>query len=64
MNLDEYFSLLEFTGRRERLGKRAEWHCPSKGLQYDQMAQAACSGRQNIIEGSESSTTSKDTELN
>lgn len=34
-----------------------------KGRQYDQMAQAARSGRQNIIEGSERSSTSKDTEM-
>jgi four helix bundle suffix protein len=34
-----------------------------KGRQYDQMTQAACSGRQNIIEGSERSATSKDTEM-
>ncbi len=34
-----------------------------KGRQYDQMTQAARSGRQNIIEGSERSTTSKDTEM-
>ncbi len=34
-----------------------------KGLQYDQMVQAARSGRQNIIEGSERSATSKDTEM-
>lgn len=33
-----------------------------KGRQYDQMTQAARSGRQNIIEGSERSATSKDTE--
>ena len=32
-----------------------------KGRQYDQMTQAARSGRQNIIEGSERSSTSKDT---
>jgi len=32
-----------------------------KGRQYDQMTQAARSGRQNIIEGSERSATSKDT---
>src|SRR3954468_7782494 len=30
-----------------------------KGRQYDQMTQAARSGRQNIIEGSERSSTSK-----
>lgn len=34
-----------------------------KGHQYDQMTQAARSGRQNIIEGSERSSTSKDTEM-
>jgi four helix bundle suffix protein len=34
-----------------------------KGRQYDQMIQAARSGRQNIIEGSERSATSKDTEM-
>lgn len=34
-----------------------------KGRQYDQMVQAARSGRQNIIEGSERSSTSKDTEM-
>lgn len=34
-----------------------------KGRQYDQMSQAARSGRQNIIEGSERSATSKDTEM-
>jgi restriction system protein len=34
-----------------------------KGRQYDQMSQAARSGRQNIIEGSERSSTSKDTEM-
>lgn len=34
-----------------------------KGWQYDQMTQAARSGRQNIIEGSERSATSKDTEM-
>lgn len=34
-----------------------------KGRQYDQMTQAARSGRQNIIEGSERSSTSKDTEM-
>lgn len=34
-----------------------------KGRQYDQMTQAARSGRQNIIEGSERSLTSKDTEM-
>jgi four helix bundle suffix protein len=34
-----------------------------KGRQYDQMCQAARSGRQNIIEGSERSATSKDTEM-
>jgi restriction system protein len=33
------------------------------GRQYDQMTQAARSGRQNIIEGSERSSTSKDTEI-
>ena len=34
-----------------------------KGRQYDQMTQAARSGRQNIIEGSERSSTSKGTEM-
>lgn len=34
-----------------------------KGRHYDQMVQAARSGRQNIIEGSERSATSKDTEM-
>ena len=34
-----------------------------KGRQYEQMTQAARSGRQNIIEGSERSATSKDTEM-
>ncbi len=34
-----------------------------KGRQYDQMTQAGRSGRQNIIEGSERSSTSKDTEM-
>lgn len=34
-----------------------------KGRQYDQMTQAARSGRQNIIEGSERSAMSKDTEM-
>jgi four helix bundle suffix protein len=34
-----------------------------KGRQYGQMTQAARSGRQNIIEGSERSSTSKDTEM-
>lgn len=34
-----------------------------KGRQYDQMTQAARSGRQNLIEGSERSATSKDTEM-
>jgi four helix bundle suffix protein len=34
-----------------------------KGRLYDQMVQAARSGRQNIIEGSERSSTSKDTEM-
>ena len=34
-----------------------------KGRQHDQMTQAARSGRQNIIEGSERSATSKDTEM-
>ncbi len=34
-----------------------------KGRQYDQMTQAARSGRQNVIEGSERSATSKDTEM-
>jgi four helix bundle suffix protein len=33
------------------------------GRQYDQMTQAARSGKQNIIEGSERSATSKDTEI-
>ena len=34
-----------------------------KGRQYDQMTQAAHSGRQNIIEGSKRSAASKDTEM-
>lgn len=34
-----------------------------KGRQFDQMSQAARSGRQNIIEGSERASTSKDTEM-
>jgi four helix bundle suffix protein len=34
-----------------------------KGRQFDQMTQAARSGRQNIIEGSERSSTAKDTEM-
>ena len=34
-----------------------------KGRQYDQMVQAARSGRQNIIEGSERASASKDTEM-
>jgi restriction system protein len=34
-----------------------------KGRQYDQMTQAARSGRQNIIEGSERASTSKATEM-
>jgi four helix bundle suffix protein len=34
-----------------------------KGRLYDQMTQAARSGRQNIIEGSERAATSKDTEM-
>ncbi len=34
-----------------------------KRRQYHQMTQAARSGRQNIIEGSERSATSKDTEM-
>lgn len=34
-----------------------------RGRQYDQMTQAARSGRQNVIEGSERSATSKDTEM-
>ncbi|HOZ49619.1 MAG TPA: four helix bundle suffix domain-containing protein [Candidatus Hydrogenedentes bacterium] len=34
-----------------------------KGRQHDQMTQAARSGRQNIIEGSERAATSKDTEM-
>ncbi len=41
---------------------RAKFYDP-KGCQYDQMTQAARSGRQNIIEGSERSATSKDTEM-
>lgn len=45
--------------RRETGGK---FYDP-KGRQYDQMTQAARSGRQNIIEGSERSSTSKDTEM-
>jgi four helix bundle suffix protein len=34
-----------------------------QGRQYDQMTQAARSGRQNIIEGSERAATSKDTKM-
>lgn len=34
-----------------------------KGRQFDQMTQAARSGRQNIIEGSERSSTAKETEM-
>jgi len=34
-----------------------------KGRQYDQMTQGGRSGRQNIVEGSERSATSKDTEM-
>lgn len=34
-----------------------------RGRQYDQMTQAARSGRQNIIEGSERASTSKNTEM-
>ncbi|MFO8238697.1 MAG: four helix bundle suffix domain-containing protein [Prochlorococcaceae cyanobacterium] len=45
--------------RRETDGKLYD----PKGRQYDQMTQAARSGRQNIIEGSERSSTSKDTEM-
>ncbi len=41
---------------------RAKFYDP-KGRQYDQMTKAARSGRQNIIEGSERSSTSKDTEM-
>lgn len=41
---------------------RTKFYDP-KGRQYDQMTQAARSGRQNIIEGSERSSTSKDTEM-
>lgn len=41
---------------------KAKFYDP-KGRQYDQMTQAARSGRQNIIEGSERSSTSKDTEM-
>ena len=41
---------------------RVKFYDP-KGRQFDQMTQAARSGRQNIIEGSERSSTSKDTEM-
>ncbi|MCU0914383.1 MAG: four helix bundle suffix domain-containing protein [Planctomycetes bacterium] len=41
---------------------KAKFYDP-KGRQYDQMTQAARRGRQNIIEGSERSSTSKDTEM-
>ncbi len=41
----------------------ADKYYDPKGRQYDQMTQAARSGRQNIIEGSERSSTSKDTEM-
>ena len=34
-----------------------------RGRQFDQMTQAARSGRANIIEGSERSSTSKETEM-
>lgn len=43
--------------------KAGEKFYDPKGRQYDQMTQAARSGRQNIIEGSERSSTSKDTEM-
>jgi len=43
--------------------KTGEKFYDPKGRQYDQMTQAARSGRQNIIEGSERSATSKDTEM-
>ncbi len=43
--------------------ERGEKFYDPKGRQYDQMTQAARSGRQNIIEGSERSSTSKDTEM-
>lgn len=48
------------TGDERQAGKK--FYDP-KGRQYDQMTQAARSGRQNIIEGSERSATSKDTEM-
>ncbi len=41
---------------------RSKFYDP-KGRQFDQMTQAARSGRQNIIEGSERASTSKDTEM-
>jgi four helix bundle suffix protein len=43
-------------------GSTGKFYDP-KGRQYDQMTQAARSGRQNIIEGSERASTSKDTEM-
>lgn len=46
----------------DHLEAGAKFYDP-KGRQYDQMTQAARSGRQNIIEGSERSSTSKDTEM-
>jgi len=56
---------LRFCRRFLTFGHReagAKFYDP-KGRQYDQMTQAARSGRQNIIEGSERSSTSKDTEM-
>ncbi|MBP7944914.1 MAG: four helix bundle protein [Verrucomicrobia bacterium] len=44
---------------REASGKNYD----PKDRQFDQMTQAAQSGRQNIIEDSERSSTSKDTEM-
>jgi restriction system protein len=43
--------------------RQSEKFYDPKGRQYDQMTQAARSGRQNIIEGSERASTSKDTEM-
>jgi hypothetical protein len=47
---------------RTTRARRHKFYDP-KGRQYDQMTQAARSGRQNIIEGSERAATSKDTEM-
>jgi restriction system protein len=42
-------------------GRDSDKFYDPKGRQYDQMSQAARSGRQNIIEGSERASTSKAT---